>query len=84
MQPIGYKISIEIIDDGFKTESGIYLPTNKLSNTHPTAKVLAIGKSVTKVKEGDEITFERDSEYRFEHEDMKYVFIMERSVHAIN
>lgn len=86
MKPILDKILIEKLPEEKKTTSGIFLPTGNI-DTNPTATVLAVGhgtkKEKIKVKEGDKIMFQRDTDIAFEIDGKQYTLIHHQSIIAI-
>ena len=83
IQPLNKRILLKIKKQEQKTESGIVLPATRENDINETAKVIAVAKSVTEVKKGDEVMFKSWALDNVKIGDEVFSFIKELDVLAI-
>ena len=81
LQPLGEYVVAQADEAANKTASGLYLPDNAAEKPK-TAKVVAIGKDVKQVKNGDRIVYKSYSTTDVKVDNEEYILVKEEDILA--
>ncbi len=81
LQPLGEYVVAQADEVANKTASGLYLPDNAAEKPK-TAKVVAIGKDVKQVKNGDRIVYKSYSTTDVKVDNEEYILVKEEDILA--
>ncbi|MGD2062187.1 MAG: co-chaperone GroES [Nitrospirota bacterium] len=82
LKPLGERLLVEYREPETKTAGGIYIPESAKERPQEGV-VLAVGKDVEEIKEGDRIVFEKYSPTKFTMSGVEYAVIKEDDVMGI-
>lgn len=74
-QPLGKRVLVEREEETKTTASGIIIPDNASKEKPSSGKVIAVGKEVEDVKNGDTIVFAKYSGSEVSLDDKKYLVL---------
>ena len=81
LQPLGDYVVATAEEAETKTASGLYLPENAAEKPK-TAKVVAVGKEVKQVKEGDRVVYKSYSTTEVKVGGTEYILVKEEDILA--
>lgn len=82
LQPLADFVVAQGEEASTKTASGLYLPDNAAEKPK-IAKILAVGKDVKQVKNGDRIVYKSYSTTEIKVGDQEYIMVKEEDILAI-
>jgi len=84
IKPINKNIVIKVYDNDSKTSSGIFIPdTYKEKSIHAQVVAVDVNDPESKVKEGDNILYNKFSGSEIDVDNEKYLIIKEHDILAI-
>ncbi len=82
LQPLADYVVTIAEDPKTKTSSGLYLPDNAAEKPK-TAKVVAVGKDVKQVKNGDRVVYKSYSTNEIKVDNQEYILVKEEDILAV-
>ncbi len=74
-QPLGKRVLVEREEETKTTASGIIIPDNASKEKPSSGKVVAVGKKVEDIEEGDTVVFAKYSGSEVSIDDKKYLVL---------
>ena len=81
LQPVADYVVAQAEEASTKTASGLFLPENAAEKPK-IAKVVAVGKDVKQVKNGDRIVYKSYSTTEIKVDDQEYILVKEEDILA--
>ena len=81
LQPVADYVVAQAEEASTKTASGLFLPENAAEKPK-IAKVVAVGKEVKQVKNGDRIVYKSYSTTEIKVDDQEYILVKEEDILA--
>jgi chaperonin GroES len=82
LQPLADYVVTVAEDAKTKTSSGLFLPDNAAEKPK-TAKVVAVGKDVKQVKNGDRVVYKSYSTTEVKVDNIEYILVKEEDILAV-
>ena len=87
MKPLGDRVILEEIEQETISSGGIIIPDSVqgYDKPHPKGKIIAVGiKCESNIKEGDVVTYSKNTGMFYEIDGKDYIFIRESHIMYIN